>query len=235
MAKANRREVEAVGLDDLAGLGVAVSPAPAGGTVDGRHQVGANQRVEDVLDLPPGQAERGLELAVAGPNDRPGAGLPILRRAEGEQDVDGVAQPRGKAQWLGGLLERGERLSFRDAFGQALEALGNCLHLDVRRRQPAASGRDAGVSHLLRSLYPGPLRHKKLPLALPGAFSLAKLSGSPYLGGASLLDTDFRENPGATRQPGFLIGPSRSSPLCGRSAEPPTKAGSLQGYGLFLW
>src|SRR5512132_3333701 len=129
MAEGDRRQVEAVGLDDLARLGVAVSPAPAGGAVDGRYQVGANQRVEDVLDLPPGQAERGLELAIAGPNDRSGAGLPILWRAEGEQDVDGVAQPRGKAQWLGGLLERGERLSFRDAFGQAFETLGDCLHL----------------------------------------------------------------------------------------------------------
>src|SRR5512144_3056983 len=105
MAKANRRAVEAVGLDDLAGLGVAVSPAPAGGTVDGRYQVGANQRVEDVLDLAPGQAERGCELAVGRPNDRPGAGLPILRLAEGEKDVDGVAQARGNAERLGRLLE----------------------------------------------------------------------------------------------------------------------------------
>ena len=48
-------------------------------------------------------------------------------------------------------------------------------------------------------------------------------------------NTDFRENPGATRQPGFLISPSRSSPHCGRSAELSTKAGSLQGYGLLLW
>ena len=92
----------------MTGLGVAVSPPLTGGTVDGRHQVGANQRVEDVLDLTAGQAERGLELAVAGPDDRPGTGLPILRRAEGEQDVDGVAQARGKTQWPGGLLERGE-------------------------------------------------------------------------------------------------------------------------------
>jgi hypothetical protein len=105
----------------------------------------------------------------------------------------------------------------------------------VRRGQPATSGCDAGMGHLLRSLYQGPLRRKKLPLALLGAFSLAKLSGSPYLGVASFEDTDFRENPGATRQPGFLIGPSRSSPLCGRSVELSTKAGSLQGYGLFLW
>src|SRR5512132_3419791 len=184
MAEANRREIEAVGFDDLTGLGVAVSPAPAGGAVDGRHQVGANQRVEDVLDLPPGQAERGLELAVGRPDDRPGAGLPILRRAEGKQDVDGVAQARRNAQWLGRLLERGKRLSFRDAFGQAFETLGKSLHLDVRCRQPSASGRDSDVSHLLRSLYRGPLRHKKLSLALPGAFSLAKLSGSPYLEGA---------------------------------------------------
>src|SRR5512147_1560272 len=109
MAEGNRRQVEAVGLDDLAGLGVSVSPAPAGRTVDGRHQIGANQRVEDVLDLPPSQAERGLELAVGRPDDRPGPGLPILWRAEGEQDVDGVAEARGKAQWRGGLLEGGER------------------------------------------------------------------------------------------------------------------------------
>ena len=166
MAEGNRREVEAVGLDDLAGLGVAVSPAPAGGTVDGRDQVGANQGAQDVLHLPPGQAERGFELAVGGPNDRPGAGLPILRRAEGEQDVDGVAQPRGNAERLGGLLERGERLSLRDAFGQAFEALGDRLHLDVRRRQPSASGRDAGVSHLFRSLYLGTAQAQKAP---PGA------------------------------------------------------------------
>jgi hypothetical protein len=31
-----------------------------------------------------------------------------------------------------------------------------------------------------------------------------------------LLDTDFPENPGAIRQPGFLMSPSRSSPHCGR-------------------
>src|SRR5512132_1394185 len=185
MAEGDRRQVEAVGLDDLARLGVALSPAPAGGAVDGRYQIGANQRVEDVLDLPPSQAERCLELAVGRPNDRPGAGLPILRRAEGEQDVDGVAQPRGNAERLGRLLEGGERLSFRDGVWQAFEALGDGLHLDVRRRQPSESGRDAGMSHLLRSLYQGPLRRKKLPLALPGAFSLAKLSGSPYLGVAS--------------------------------------------------
>jgi hypothetical protein len=55
-----------------------------------------------------------------------------------------------------------------------------CLHLDVRRHQPSAAGRDSDVSHLLRSLYRGPLGRKKLPLALPGAFSLAKLSGSPW-------------------------------------------------------
>src|SRR5512147_625904 len=46
---------------------------------------------------------------------------------------------------------------------------------------------------------------------------------------------DFPENPGATRQPGFLIGPSRSSPHCGRLAELSTKASSLQGRGLLLW
>jgi hypothetical protein len=145
----NRRQVESVGLDDLAGVGVAVSPAPAGGTVDGGDQLRANQGVEDVLHLPPSQAERGLELAVGRPDDWPAAGLPILRRAEGEQDVDGIAKARGKAKRRGGLLEGGERLSFRDAVGQALEALGDCLHPDVHWRQPAASGRDAGVGHLL--------------------------------------------------------------------------------------
>src|SRR5512132_2401304 len=185
------------------GLGVAVSPAPAGGAVDRSDQIGANQHIEDVLHLPPGQAERGLELAVGRPDDGPGTGLPILWRAEGEQDVDRVAQPRGKAEWLGGLLEGGERLSFRNAGGEAFEVLGNSLHLDVRRRQPAASGRDAGVGHLFRSLYPGPLGHKKLPLALPGAFSLARLSGSPDLGVVRLLRYGFPRKPRRHQAAGF--------------------------------
>jgi hypothetical protein len=103
--------------------------------------VGANQRVEDVLDLPAGQAERGLELAVGGPNDRPGAGLPILRRAEGEQDVDGVAQPRRNAKRLGGLLEGGERLSFEMPSGRpskrsAMACTWTCA--GVTRRHPGA-------------------------------------------------------------------------------------------------
>ena len=73
--------------------------------------------------------------------------------AEGEQDVDRVAKARGNAERPGGLLEGGKRLSFRDAIWQAFEALGDGLHLDVQRRQPSASGRDAGVGHLLRSLF----------------------------------------------------------------------------------
>jgi hypothetical protein len=43
--------------------------------------------------------------------------LPILRLAEGEQDVDRIAQPRGNAERPSGLFERGERLSLRNAFG----------------------------------------------------------------------------------------------------------------------
>src|SRR5512132_1102366 len=148
MAEGNRREVEAVGLDDLAGR-VPVSPAPAGRAVDGPYQVGTNQRVQDVLDLPPAQAEGGLELAVGRPDDRPGTGLPILRLTEGEQDIDCIAKPRRKAEWLGGLFERCKRLSFRDAVWQAFKALGDGLHLNVQRRQPSASGRDADMGHLL--------------------------------------------------------------------------------------
>src|SRR5512144_2691524 len=144
MAEGNRREVEAVGLDDLAGR-VPVSPAPAGRAVDRVDQVGVNQRVQDVLDLPPAKAEGGLELAVGRPDDRPGTGLPILRLTEGEQDIDCIAKPWRKAEWLGGLLECGERLSLRDAVWKALEALGNGLHLDMQRRQPSASGRNAGM------------------------------------------------------------------------------------------
>ena len=73
----------------------------------------------------------------------------------------------------------------------------------MRRRQPSASGRDAGVGHLLRSLYQGPLRRKKLSLALPGAFSLAKLSGSPYLGGASHPGYEFPRKPRRHQAAGF--------------------------------
>src|SRR5512147_286813 len=62
------------------------------------------------------------------------------------------------------------------------------------------------MGHLLRSLYRGPLGRKKLPLALPGAFSLAKLSGSPYLGVAA---SEIRISEKTPAPPGsrvFLLG-----------------------------
>src|SRR5512147_2145980 len=91
------------------------------------------------------------------------------------------------------------------------------------------------MGHLLRSLYRGPLGRKKLPLALPGAFSLAKLSGSPYLGAATLR-YGFPRKPRRYQAAGFSYwAVTVVSSLDGRSAELSTKAGSLQGYGLWLW
>ena len=84
-----------------------------------------------------------------------------------------------------------------------LEALGNGLHLDVRRRQPAASGRDAGMGHLFRSLS-GDRSGASSPwrcLAL-----LAKLSGSPYLGRCHLPIRISEKTPAPPGSRVFLFG-----------------------------
>ena len=73
----------------------------------------------------------------------------------------------------------------------------------VSRRHPGAM---RAWSHLLRSLYQGPLRRKKLSLALPGAFSLAKLSGSPYLGVARPQIRISEKTPAPPGSRVFLLG-----------------------------
>ena len=100
----------------------------------------------------------------------------------------------------------------------------------VSRRHPGAMR--AWVISFGPSL--GTAQAQKAPPGAAWRFFACEAVGKSVSRRCQPLDTNFRENPGAARQPGFLIGPSRSSPLCGRSAELSTKAGSLQGYELSL-
>ena len=154
--------------------------------------------------------------------------------AEGEQDVDGIAQPRGNAEWPGGLLERGERLSFRDAHGQAFEALGNGLHLDVRRRQPAASRRDAGRRVI--SLRSGTAQAQKAPpWRCPALFRLRSCRESRIWKVPTLQIRIFEKTPAPPGGRVFLLGRHGRLLSAGDRQSFSTKPGSLHGYGLLLW
>ena len=169
MACRDRRQIEAVGLEDPAGLLVPAAIALAVGAVLHCDQAELDQLVIDLLGLRGPETERFLLHLGRGPHDRPGTFFPVLRLGEAEQPVDRVHQPRRNPEPRRRGLEGGQQLPGQlDALRQPGKTLCRAVGLEQRRRQPPKAGRSMGMGKAppLRPVGAIVLCHRDLPLWL---------------------------------------------------------------------
>ena len=180
MACRERREIEAVGLEDPAGLLMPPAVTLAVGAVLHCDQAELDQMVIDFLGLRGPETERFLLHLGRGPHDRPRPFFPVLRLGEAEQPVDRVHQPRRNAEPRRRRLESGQQLPGRfDALRQPGKTLGRAVGLEQPRRQPPKAGRSMGKAPLLRPVGAIFLCHLDPPLWLIATGKPSPLTETP--------------------------------------------------------
>ena len=140
MTGGERREIEAVGLDDAAFRLAHPITLPVWRVLH-RHEAELDEAAVDFLDLRRRQPEGVLLHRGRRPDDRPAALFPILRLRKAEQPVNRMDQAGRYAEPRRRRLERSEQLPrSRYANGQARKALGLAVDLEKSWCEPPEPG-----------------------------------------------------------------------------------------------